>query len=800
MNDLKFAFRQLLKNPGFTAVAVLTLALGIGANTAVFSVFHAAMLKPLPYPDPDRLVTLTDWHKKGYTRGTSYPNFVDLRAQNTVCEEMAALSNTAYNLAGDGEPERVLAQRISAGFFPLLGVNPMMGRWFQPEDDRLNAARVAIISHGLWQRRFSGRADILGRAVILNEQIYTIVGIMPADFRTVTGNLYQSVDRPREVWTPLATDTTASGRGTVFLRMIGRLKPGITIDAAASELNTIAERLAQQFPNNNAGFGVRVRGMHRDLGEEIWPAVWILMGAVVILLAIACANVANLFLVRAAARAGEMTVRAALGASRSRIVRQLLTESALIAFTGGILGTILAWTGVDMLRRLVASGAIPIHVTNVNLVVLGFTLAISLGAGFIFGLAPALHAAKVNLNDALKGAARATGASARSRLRNVFVVAEVAFALTLLAGAGLVVKSLGHLLRVNPGFRPENLLTMRVHLPGAKYDEPMKSRVFYDALLERLQALPGVESVGAVSDLPMSGNISTSDFRIEGKPSSPGEMIYTDFQVATADYFSAMGISLLKGRLFSEQDHGQARAVALINEHMASKFWPSEDAIGQRIRIGGQRYEIIGVVGNVRHFGLSAAMRAETYVPHTQRAARSMMLAIRAKTDPMTLARDVRAQVTQLDPNLPLADVRTLKASVAGTTAEFRTITMLLSSFAFAALALAGLGLYGVISYSVAQRTREFGIRLSLGAQRGDVRFLVVRQGVVLTLIGLAIGLAVSFASGRVLTSLLYEVKATDPLTFATVSVVLVAIALVASLIPARRATRIHPMEALRYE
>jgi putative ABC transport system permease protein len=795
---MKFALRQLLKNPGFTAVAVLTLALGIGANTAIFSVFDAVLLKPLPYPEPERLVTLTERHQKDYTRGTSYPNFLDWREQNTACEELAAIQPVSFNLAGDGEPERVLAQRVTAGFFPVLGVKPLLGRWFTPQEDTSNAERVVVIGHGLWQRRFSGRTDILGQRMILNEQGYTIVGVMPAAFRSLTGNLYQPADRVREVWTPLATDTTRSPRGATFLRVIGRLKAGVTVEAASGDLNAIAGRLADQFPNVNAGFGLRVRGMHRDLGEQVWPVVWILMGAVALLLIIACANVANLFLVRSAARASEMSIRAALGASRAHIVRQLLTESALVAVSGGVLGIVFAWCGVALLRRFLPHGQIPLHAADVNLTVLGFTLVISLAAGVLFGLAPALHSAKGSLNDALKGAGKGMVGPTRGRLRHGFVVAEIALALMLLAGAGLVIKSLGQLLEVNPGFRAEHVLTMRVALPGAKYGEQAKSRAFFEQLLDRVKALPGVESVGGVSDLPMSGNISTSAFLIDGKPAPVGEMIYTDVQTATVDYFSTLSIPLLKGRLFNEADQSGAVAVAVINQQMASRFWPGEDPIGRTIRIGGQRYEIVGIVGDVRHFGLNANVRPETYLPHTQQTARTMTLAVRARSDGSALARDVRSQVAQLDANVPLADVRTLKAAVAGTTSDFRVIVFLLGAFACAALVLAALGLYGVISYSVAQRTREIGIRMALGAQATDVRRMVVKQGLWLAMLGLAVGLLASLASGRVLTSLLYEVKPTDPLTLLIVSATLLAIALLACLIPARRAARVDPMEALR--
>src|SRR3974390_3540789 len=474
--DVRYGARMLRKNPAFSTVAVLTLALGIGANTAIFSLFDAVLLKPLPYPSPEQLVTLTDLHQKGYIRATSFPNFVDWREQNTVLQEAAAMSSAEYNLAGDGEPERVLAQRVTAGFFPVLGVNPLLGRWFTTEDDRANAERVAIISHSLWQRRFSGTSEIVGKRVIIDGDTYPIVGVMPSGFLSIAGNRYLSLDGTRDIWTPLATDATRSGRGSVFLRVIARLKPGVSIEAASSELNGIASRLAKQFPNENSGFGIQAREMQKDLGENARPTVWLLMGAVSLLLMIACANVANLFLVRAAARASEMTIRAALGANRIRIIRQLLTEGALVAVSGGGCGVALGWLGLDLLERFLPPGQIPLHAPRLNFAVLGFALMISLAAGLFFGLASALHSSKVDLNDALKSAGKGMVGGRRGSLRNSFVVAEDALAFVLLVSAGLVIKSLGQLLKVNPGFRADNVLTMRIHLSGARYDNASKIR------------------------------------------------------------------------------------------------------------------------------------------------------------------------------------------------------------------------------------------------------------------------------------------------------------------------------------
>jgi predicted permease len=796
--DIRFGARQLRKNPGFTAVAVFTLALGIGANTAIFSVFDAVLLKPLPYPNPQELVSLTDLHQKGYIRAASYPNFVDWREQNTVLKDTAAMSSAAYNLAGDGEPERVLGQRISAGFFSLLGVKPLLGRWFTAEEDRANAERVAIISHSLWQRRFSGSSDVVGKRIILDGDSYAIVGVMPPEFRSIAGTRYLSSDDTHEVWTPLATDTTRSGRGAVFLRVIGRLKPGVSIETASSELNALAGRLAQQFPKENSGFGIQVRGLHQDLAQNAQPTVWLLMGAVALLLMIACANVANLFLVRSTARAGEMTVRAALGAGRARIIHQLLTEGALVALSGGVLGVGIGWLGVGLLRRMLPPGQIPLHAVQVNFTVLGFALAISLVAGLLFGLAPALHSAKVDLNDALKSAGRGTVGSRRGRMRDSLVVAEVALAFVLLASAGLVIKSLDQLLRVNPGFRAENVLTLRIHLSGAKYEETSKVRAFYEQLLTDVSALPGVESAGGVTSVPMTGMISTAKFLLDGGSEQENNANYTDVQTATQDYFHVMGIPLLKGRLFDGQDQERAPRVVVINQQMAVRFWPAEDPIGRSIRIGGQAYEIVGIVGNVRHYGLSATVRAETYMPDTQQVNRSMMLAVRAKVNPTALARDIRSRIAQLDPDVPLADVRPLEAAVAGTASDRRASVLLLGAFAVAAAVLSALGIYGVIAHSVAQRTRDIGIRMAIGAQAAHVRRMVLRQGLSLALVGLSIGVAASLLSSRMLTSLLYEVKPTDLATLATVTCVLVLVALLACWLPARRAARVEPMAALR--
>jgi putative ABC transport system permease protein len=800
--DLRFGARMLRKNSGFTSVAVLTLALGIGASTAIFSMFDAVLLKPLPYHNPEQLVSLTELHQKGYTRATSFPNFCDWCGQNTVLSELAGMSSAAYNLAGDGEPERVLAQRVSAEFFPLLGVNPVLGRWFTDAEDRANAERVVIISYGLWQRRFSGSSDAVGKRIILDGDTYTIVGVMPSVFQSIAGSRYLSSDGTRDVWTPLATDATRSGRGKVFLRLIGRLKPGVSIEAASSELNAVANRLAKQFPSENTGFGIQVRGLHEDLVENTQSTVWLLMGAVALLLMIACANVANLFLVRASARASEITIRAALGAGRARIIRQLLTESALVALGGGVFGVGLGWLGMNLLQRFLPSGQIPLQAAQVNFTELGFALAISLASGLIFGLAPALHSAKVDLNDALKSAGKGTVGGRRGNLRSSFVVAEIALAFVLLASAGLVIKSLGQLLKVNPGFRADNVLTMRIHLSGARYAEAPKTRAFYDQLLAGVKALPGVESVGGVTSLPMSGSISTSSFLIEGQPEPEGNANYTDVQTATSDYFHVMGIPLLKGRVFGRQDDEHTPGVVLINQQMAVKFWPGEDPIGRWIRFsdGKTNYEIVGIVGDVRHFGLSAGVRPETYMPQSQQFGRSMMLAVRAKANPTALVREIRAQITQLDPNVPLADVGTLEATVAATTSDQRATVFLLAAFAVAALVLSAVGIYGVISNSVVQRTRDVGIRMALGAQAGDVRRMVMRQGLMLALFGLAIGVIASFVSSRLLTSALFEVTAGDPVTLAAVSFLLILVALLACWLPARRATKVDPMVALRHE
>ncbi|HUG13081.1 MAG TPA: ABC transporter permease [Opitutaceae bacterium] len=798
--DLRFGARSLRKQPGFTTVAVLTLAFGIGANTAIFSVFEAVLLKPLPYPNPGQLVTLTDLHQKGYIRAASFPNFADWREQNSVFQEIAAASSVSYNLAGDGEPERVLAQRVSAGFLPLLGISPGLGRWFTADEDRAGADRVAVISHGMWLRRFSGSSDVVGKRVILDSESYTVVGVMPDGFRTVAGGRFLSAVDTCELWTPLATDADKSPRGSVFLRVIGRLKPGVSLEGASGDMNAIAAGLAELHPSENAGFGIRVRDLHMDLAESARPAVWLLAGAVALLLMLVCANVANLFLVRAAARTGEMTVRAALGASRARIVRQLLTESALVAACGGGLGVVFGWWGVGLLRRFLPQNQVPLNAAEINITVIAFTLAVSLAAGLVFGLAPAWLSAKAGLNNALKNASKGAIGGGRGRLRHGLVVGEVALAFMLLTGAVLVAKSMEHLLKVDPGFRATNVLTMRLHLPGARYDASEKIRAFYDELLARLNALPGVESVGGVAALPMSGGISTWSFAIDGRPEPVGAMNYTDVQSATIDYFATLGIPLFRGRLFEEADHAGTSMVALINRQMVAKFWPGEDPVGRTIGLAGQTHTIVGVVGDVRHFGLSANVRPETYVPHTQRAERSMMLAVRAKSDSEALAGAIRAQIAQLDPTVPLADVRTLEAAVASTTSDSRALVLLLGVFAGAALVLAALGLYGVISFSVGNRTREIGIRVALGARNGDVRSMVVRQGLLLVFCGLVLGLMASAASSRLLADLLYEVKPMDPLTYLLVSIALAAVALLALALPAWRATKVDPVIALRAE
>jgi putative ABC transport system permease protein len=807
MQDLRYGLRVLAKSPVFTAVGVLTLALGIGANTAIFSVVNGLLLRPLPFRDAGRLVMLWEVSPEGrHQNTTSRANFRAWREQNTAFESMAAFSDQRLNLTGDQDPEEVSVQLATPELFQVLGVEPILGRTLNEEDGRARSAGV-VLGYGIWQRRFGGDPAVVGKPITLNGIPFNVVGVMPAGFqwhirsRSGTG-------KPAEMWAVLAMPMEGPATLGRFLSVVGRLKSGVSREQAEAEIKAIETRLGQDAPQYNKGYGIEVLPLREQFVGKVRSALLILLGAVGFVLLIACANVANLMLARAAARQKEIALRTALGASRLRIVRQLLTESLLLALLGSLLGLGLAWWGIEALVAISPRDLVNLQGVGINLTVLAWTLAISLATGIIFGIAPALEATRLNLNEALnEGGKGAGGQGARSRrLRSVLVVTEIALALVLLVSAGLLVKSFARLRNIDTGFNSENVLTMVVRTAGAKYREDPQVVGFFRQATERLGALPGVRSVGIVNYLPLYGGLgSSTGFTIEGQPElPPGEGPSTNVRVSDAGYFSAIGIPLVRGRNFTDIEDNQAKHVVIISESLARQYFPDEEPLGKHISVAmfdkPTPTEIVGVVGDVRYDSLTDQAEPTVYFPHPELTYEFMTLVIRTAGDPAAIAPVVRGELREIDPNQPVSDVRTMEQVMADTLGRARFNTLLLSLFAGLATLLAGVGIFGVMNYTVTVRTREIGIRVALGAQRGQVLMLILRQGLLLTLIGIGIGLAGALALTRVMSSLLFGVAATDPLTFTAIVVLLTVVSLIACYLPARRATRVDPVTALRYE
>ncbi|MFP5264398.1 MAG: ABC transporter permease [Blastocatellia bacterium] len=797
--DLRYSVRIMLKSRAFTVIAVLALALGIGANSAIFSVVNSVLLRPLPFDEPDRLLMLWETSvKRGQTGApASVPNFIDWQNQNTVFEHVAAFDGSSFILTGGAEPERIPGTRVSASLFPLLRVNPLLGRAFTPDDDKAGAKPVAIVSYNFWKQRLGGDTDLEGKTLVLEGKIHSVVGVMPRGF--------QFYNLESELWTPFAfSSDDLSSRGAHYISVIARLNPGVTKEQAQAEMNTIADRLAEQYPDTNSGRGINLVGLHDQLVGDVRPALLVLLGAVGFVLLIACANVANLLLARAASRHKEVAIRMALGANRGRLVRQLLTESVLLALVGGAVGLLLALWGVDLLTALAPESLRSVKGVGMDGRVLGFTFVVSLLTGIMFGLAPALQASKPDLNESLKEGGRSSSDSRRNRFRTALVVSEVALSLVLLIGAGLMVMSFSRLLQVNPGFNADNVLTAGLSLPDTKYKEPAQWAAFYSQVLEKVNVLPGVQSAGVITNLPFGdGNMSLTFRRTDGPPLLPSEQPATIFHANSPGYFQTMGIPLLKGRDFTEQDVEKAPPVLIINETMARQHFADQDPIGKTMIVGyGEPVprEIVGVVGDVKHVGLAKDLRVETYSPHAQTPLPFATLVVRSTADTASLLAAIRRAVQEVDKDQPVANVRTMRERISNSIAQPRFYTLLLSTFAVVALVLAAVGIYGVLSYSVTQRTREIGIRMALGADRRDIVKLVVGQGMAPAVVGVGIGLAAAFALTRFMASLLFAVDATDPLAFAAISLLLTAVALVACYIPARRATKVDPTVALRYE
>ncbi len=812
--DLRYGVRVLLKKPGFTLIAVFTLALGIGVNTAIFSVVNAVLLRPLPYHAPEQLVRV--WGKNlrqgGQPLTASMPDYLDWRKENQVFEQIAAFSfvGGSGNLVGQFEgAERVTGLRVTANLFSLLGAEVALGRGFLPEDERAGAAPVILLSRRMWTSRFGSNPQIVGQAVTLSGKSFTVVGVMPAGFQ------HPGIGGANtDVWRPLVMDADQMRREARHLQVLARLKPAINLRKAQAGMETLARSLEQQYPKTNANYGVSLVPLHETVTGDAKPALNLLLAAVGFVLLIACANVANLLLSRAATRQREMAVRMALGAGRFRLIRQLLTESLLLAALGGAAGLLLALWGMDSLMALSADKLPRGDQISIDGRVLAFTLAISLLTGLLFGLAPAFHASRLSLQESLKAGGVTTAAVfRRSRLRNFLVVSEVALALILLVGAGLLIRSFLFLQRVDPGLDPRHALTMRVAVPASKYPTGQRRVAFYKELLQRVEALPGVRSAGVATWLPLSGQHVTTRLTIEGRPAPPaGEELSTDYRVISPGYFRALGASLLKGRELSERDNGQASVAVVINEALAQHFWPTEDPLGKRVSIKtgqtdevGQPVscEVVGVIKDIKEFGPAAPPTPVIYGSYLQSPWMEMEtreLVVRTATDPLKLAAAVRNEVRALDGEVPAYNVSALDELLAGTTAQPRFSLILLSLFAAVAFALAIAGLYAVVAYSVAQRTYEIGIRVALGAQAGDVLKLVVGQGMKLAVSGVVLGLLGTFGLARLMKNLLFGVSATDPVTFVGVAVLLMLVALLACWIPARRATKVDPMIALRVE
>jgi putative ABC transport system permease protein len=805
LQDIRYAVRKLSRTPGFTTIAAFTLALAIGATTAIFSVIDGVLLKPLPFRDPERVVRVTNL-RDGNRMVSSVPDFLDIRAQSKSYASLAALDAQAMNLTGGSEPERIGAARVGATFWSLLGVTPQVGRGFAPNEDSQPAARTVVLSDGLWKRRFGGDRRIVGKTIALDGNSFTVIGVAPAGF--------SFPDRP-DVWIPLVfaqDDLNPDGRGAHWMGIMGRLAPNVTVTQATSELVTITRRLEQQYPESNTNMSGAVIPMQEFLVGDVRPALYVMLGAVAFVLLIACANVANLLRVRAASRESEMAVRTALGAGAWRLVRQLVIESVLLAMIGGVFGTLLALWGVDLLLSMAPNGLPRINEVTVNGSVLVFTAGVTAVTGVLFGLFPALHAARANVGGMLKEGMRgSSGGVASRRARNTLVMAEMALAVVLLVGAGLLIRSFSKLLAVDPGFRAERVVTFAIAAPDTKYGQYAQRRELVSNLVERMKRVPGAQGAAVVTGLPLSNIMMRTSAHIVGTPPErPGERKSTDVAMATPGYFTTMGIPLVAGRDFTDRDGSGAPVVSIVNQEFVKRYFPNENPIGKRIELGWDQDtastggnmtlggEIVGVVANVKRRGLSQEVFPETYASYMQPTFSNFSVVVRSTADPSTVMAAIRSQIRELDRDLPLSDLRQLKELVAASVSRPRFYTTILGVFASIALILAAVGIYGVISYAVSLRTRELGIRIALGATGRQVSGLVLQQGVGLAIAGVAVGGAGAYWLTRLLSKLLFGVSATDPLTFLGVAALLTAIAAIASFVPARRAAKVDPLLAMR--
>jgi putative ABC transport system permease protein len=814
IQDLRYGMRMLLKNPVFTGVAIFTLALGIGANSAIFSVINTVLFRELPYEKPEQLVLLWGNNPRAQLASrelpTSVGNFLDWRAQNQVFEQLAAFRAWPFIVTGDNKPERIWGARVSGNLFQLLGIKPALGRDFLPEEDAAGGTPVVVISHGLWQRRFGSDPSIIGKNLTVDGKSYMMVGVAPPDF-----GFPQAAGMPAllrfpehtDLWMPLAfSDKEKVNRTTNNLAVIGRLKPSATIEQAQADMGNIVNQLRQQYESNK-DLNVSVVSLHEQMVRQSRPTLYILLAAVAFVLLIACANVANLLLGRAAARQREVGIRVALGANRSRLIQQLLTESLLLSVSGGLLGLLLGVWGYSVLVSLSPPGLLYTKEVGIDLRVLGFTLLLSILTGIIFGLVPALQTSKTDVQGVLKEGARgSTGGRSRNRFRSWLVISEVALALMLLIGAGLLINSFLRLQKTNLGFSPKNVLTMEImlpFLPPSPYaEDEQRMANFFTSALDRIASVPGVTSAGAVTALPLSGGVQSAKFTVREHPApAPGQEPSAQYAIITPDFFRTIEAPLIRGRAFNNQDTAKAAPVIIINEACARSLWPNEDAVGKHLSIGFEQSvtrEIVGVVGDTKQSDIGTPAKPAMYLPHEQSPTPLMTMVVRTTSDPAALSAAVRSQISNVDKDVPVSNISTMEQIVATSVAPRSFNMVLLTIFAVVALLLAAVGIYGVMSYSVTQRTHELGLRMALGARPSDVLKLVIKQGMMLALIGVAIGLIGAFILMRMMSSLLYGIDASDPLTFGLIAGLLSLVAFAACYFPARRATKVDPMIALR--
>jgi len=798
LSDLHYAIRMLIKRPGFTVVALITVALGIGANTSIFSVVNAVLLRPLPYNQPDRIMQLWEVNLRTGDRGGSVSpnNFADWQERSKTFECMAALRYANLSLTGGSQAERVVGAMVSADFFGAIGTSAALGRTFLPEEDKPGNSNAAVVSYGLWQRRFGGDETLVGQSIMLNGRKYTVVGIMPRGFQFPSS---------AEMWVPLALELKEESRGNHYLRVIGRVRPSVTVGQAQAEITGIAEQLAKEYPDNNRHTGASVMSLHEEIVKDVKYPLLVLLGAVALVLLIACANVANLLLARTASRKREISIRTALGASRWRLVRQLLTESMVLSLVGGGLGLLLSLWGTYLLDKIIPGNIPRAKEIDIDRNVLAFTFGAAVISGIIFGLAPAVQASRTNLQEALKDSGRGSAVGFRRQvLRNMLVVSEIAVALVLLIGAGLLIKSFFKLSEVDPGFRAEGVMTAQFTMSQPRYNNSHQRVALAQDIARRLSVLPGVTAVGATSEVPFNGSTTTSSFSIVGRQNNPDEGLAAGARQTLPGYFKTMGIPLLQGRDFNEGDGADSVPVAIVNHRFAERYFPNESPLGHHIMFDiddkSAGREIVGVVGDVKHESLDSSNPFEMYAPYTQDSDNRTLVAVFRSNDPKSLTAMVRDVFRAADPDQPVFNIRTMDERLTNSVRSQRFTMILLGVFASIAMILAAIGIYGVMSYSVTQRTHEIGIRMALGARPGRVLRLVIGQGMSLAIIGVVLGIIGAFGLKLVMEGLLFGVSGTDRPTFIGLSLLLSFVALLANYIPARRATKVDPMIAMRYE